>query len=349
MIATRMSTSLRPALSRAAPSCGRRRSAMLRLALRQHAGRRRHHAQQAVDTKAHDEPRGKRLDVDVAGAQFHRLFQQIVDRAHDRRAACEIAQALDIVLTRLGRKARRQIGIVLVQPMAEDDGEVLRCRDPDLNAWAKHDLRRALRRLISRIGHCEHNAAVRASIWKDNRFAKETLRERRHERRRRHHVLQRDALKIMETRGFIRELAGRQIGQFPQLGLTDVRPAPRGWVTAPVNRRQALASAEIFHELRGQIGGHSSVRSPSLSRRSLFKTESWQKKSAGELGDAAGRQPQLPATGRLLIRSMTPVRSKARSRRPKRFNHRCSPANFADHVSPNQRGGNDWFAIMQTI
>ena len=38
---------------------------------RQHAGGRRHGAQQAVDAHAHDEPGAERLDVDVGRAQLH--------------------------------------------------------------------------------------------------------------------------------------------------------------------------------------------------------------------------------------------------------------------------------------
>ncbi len=69
-------------------------------------GRRRHCAQQAIDPHAHDEPGPERLDMDIAGAQLDGSFEQIVDRAHDRRAAGEIAQALDVVVgARLGRVA----------------------------------------------------------------------------------------------------------------------------------------------------------------------------------------------------------------------------------------------------
>ena len=65
---------------------------------RQHAGRRRHRAQQAVDAHAHHEPGAERLDVDVGRAQLHRALEQIVHGAHDRRAARKIAQALDVVV-----------------------------------------------------------------------------------------------------------------------------------------------------------------------------------------------------------------------------------------------------------
>ena len=55
-------------------------------------------AQQAVDAHAHDQAGAERLDVDVARAQLHRPFEQVVDRAHDRRAAREVAQVFDIVV-----------------------------------------------------------------------------------------------------------------------------------------------------------------------------------------------------------------------------------------------------------
>ena len=42
---------------------------------------------QAVDAHAHVKPVAKRLDVDIACAQFDRLFDEVVDRAHDGRAA----------------------------------------------------------------------------------------------------------------------------------------------------------------------------------------------------------------------------------------------------------------------
>ena len=129
MVATRMSISERPTRSRAAPSCGSRRSAMLRPArilMREISAcggtpeRRRHRAQQPVDAHAHDEPGAERLDVDVAGAQFDRALEQIVERAHHRRAAGEIAQALDVVVGLLGRSPSASVlgmALVAVEPL----------------------------------------------------------------------------------------------------------------------------------------------------------------------------------------------------------------------------------------
>ena len=66
--------------------------------MRQRVGRRGHGAQQAVDPHAHREAVAERFDMDVAGAQLHGLFEQVVDGAHDRRAAGEIAQTFDVVV-----------------------------------------------------------------------------------------------------------------------------------------------------------------------------------------------------------------------------------------------------------
>ena len=75
--------------------------------LRRDAVRRRQRAQQAVDAHAHHEPGAERLDMDVAGAQIDRALQEIVERAHHRRAAGEIAQALDVVVGLLRDAAAR--------------------------------------------------------------------------------------------------------------------------------------------------------------------------------------------------------------------------------------------------
>jgi hypothetical protein len=65
----------------------------------------------------------------------------------------------------------------------------------------------------------------------------------------------------MEARGFIGELAGRKIGELPQLGLTTVGAALAGNFGTAVDQRQMFCLTQIFHELRGQIAGHWSFRS----------------------------------------------------------------------------------------
>ncbi len=93
--------------------------------LRQHTGGRRDRPQQAVDAHADHQRRGERLDMDVAGAQFHRLFEQIVDGAHHRRTAGEIAQAFDIIFARLRGMLGVRIELVLIEPSIERERDVL--------------------------------------------------------------------------------------------------------------------------------------------------------------------------------------------------------------------------------
>ena len=133
--------------------------------LRQHAGRRRHRPQQAVDPHANHKPGGKRLDVNVAGAQFDGFFEQIVDRAHHRRAAGEIAQALDVVFARLRSPRRRSAR----RRLAPSRWLRTTARSSDVAtliamSGAEHDLRRALRRHVGRVRDREHGMAIGGPI-----------------------------------------------------------------------------------------------------------------------------------------------------------------------------------------
>ena len=86
--------------------------------LRQHVGRRGGGSQQPVNTHAHVEPVAKRLDVDVARAQFDRFFDEVIDRAHDWRAARQIPQIIDVLvgaallLPTVGRRVSVEIELV---------------------------------------------------------------------------------------------------------------------------------------------------------------------------------------------------------------------------------------------
>ena len=89
---------LRPwTIARMRPSCGRRRSAMSRLAMifrREmmagvHRVRRVHRLEEdAVDAVADLERLFLGLDVDVAGALLDRVEDQVVDEADDRATRC---------------------------------------------------------------------------------------------------------------------------------------------------------------------------------------------------------------------------------------------------------------------
>ena len=113
--------------------------------LRQHAGRRRHRAQQPVDAHAHHEPGAERLDMDVARAQLDRALQQIVDRAHHRRAARKIAQAFDVVVGLLARRPahpRSAVRVIRLDALVEHGGDVLEGGHRDLDRLRRTRFRR---------------------------------------------------------------------------------------------------------------------------------------------------------------------------------------------------------------
>ena len=130
-----------------------------------------------------------------------------------------------------------------------------------VDVGAEHDLRRALR------GHGRSGRRPRARhrhprgpIREDHGFAQEALRERCHQRRRRHHVLQAYALESMETRSLVGELARPTDRQVPRAwpGADRIAPCPAASLRPPSTVVKSLTLTKIFHELRGQIAGHSS-------------------------------------------------------------------------------------------
>src|SRR6202012_1683151 len=103
------------------------------------------------------------------------------------------------------------------------------------------------------------------------------------------------------------KLAGREIGEFPQLGLAMVGAALAGNIGTAVRHRQMLALTEIFHELRGQIAGHWSFR----SRPHFYSVDGSRN---------VGRPSIMVAGSRTVIDPKYDSRAKRAGRRsPKRF------------------------------
>ena len=187
--------------------------------LRQHAGRRRNHAEQAVDAEADGQSGAERLDVNVARAQLVGFFEQIAHRADDRRAAREVAQALDIVVGDLRRgigRGRRR-GILLAEALVEDGGDVLERGDGDVDTVAQNNSSRAHGGGVARIGDGEHGLPVRAAVGKDRHLAQEAPRELLHQRLGREQIGQRNARDLEELRDLVGEVVRRKLGQLPQL------------------------------------------------------------------------------------------------------------------------------------
>ncbi len=183
--------------------------------LRQGSRRCRDRAQQSVDPHAHHEAVAERLDVDVARPQLHGLFEKIVDRADDRRAARQVAQALDVVVRSSELGGRRRGVLFLAEPLGERSGNVLERGDLDLDLAAQHDLGGPHRGHVGRIGHRELAAAIGGMERKYRGLAQEAAGEFSRQRRRRHQLGQREPRQPVELRHFVSEVVCRQVGQFP--------------------------------------------------------------------------------------------------------------------------------------
>ena len=127
--------------------------------LRQHGGRRRDRPQQAVNAHADHQSGLKGLDVNVAGAQLYGLFQQIVDGANHGCAAGKVAQAFDVVLTRLVQfVATGQIDIVVAQAPIKRNREVFDRGDLDRDIPRLSTISAARRAAVS-VGSATANTA----------------------------------------------------------------------------------------------------------------------------------------------------------------------------------------------
>ena len=126
--------------------------------LRRHAGRRRHGPQQAVDPHANHQRGSERLDVNVARAQLQRLFQQIINRAYDRSAACEIAQAVDVIIGAAERPLAIGPGqrcVVTPDLFRECGRNILKRRNFNRHRATQHDFGSANTGRIGWIGYRE--------------------------------------------------------------------------------------------------------------------------------------------------------------------------------------------------
>ncbi len=204
MIATRMSISERPALTRAAPSCGKRRSAMFRLAMILMREIRACGntptgavtvAQQAVDAHAYRQPRQKRLDMNVACAQLRRLFEKVIDGPHHRRATGEIAQTFDVVFAQLRRVSSPSVSAALSSSRCERTTPISSKLATWMPTLAPMTICAARCRAAS-VGSAtaRTRVAVLQAIWKRRHLAQEAVRKSRRKRLGRHHRPQRHTL-----------------------------------------------------------------------------------------------------------------------------------------------------------
>ena len=236
--------------------------------LRQNAGRRRHGAQQSVDPHAHHEAGAERLDVDVARAQLDRLFQQIVDGADDRRAAGEIAQAVDVVVGP-GRRRLRRLGrrhVLVAEALVQRGRDILERGDLDRRPEPPSTISAARRHAVS-VGSptARHNCRA-GLIRKDHHLAQKARREMLDQGGGRQQLRQAHARQAVEARHLVGEIVGRELGRLPEfsqraLAVAQIEPRPRSDIVSRV-----APARQIVCEFYRAIGGHQHV---SVSRLCL--------------------------------------------------------------------------------
>ncbi len=231
--------------------------------LRQRFGRRRHRAQQTVDAHAHSEAAAQRFDMDVAGAQLHRLFEQIVDGAHHGRAAGKIAQAVDAFVVAGALAFRRFLGPFRVRPqtLGERRRDVLERGDGDLDRPAEHDFHAFLRRDVVGIADRQAKSVLARRERKDRRFAQEPLGEAPGQRMRAHQLGQRQPRQLKKRGDFLGEVMGRDVARFPQLanGRIRMRIGPAGVIASELRGDQILFD-EMTQERQLGTLPHSGVK-----------------------------------------------------------------------------------------
>jgi hypothetical protein len=222
-------------------------------------------------THADHEAGGERLDMDVACAQLDRLLQEVVDRAHDRRAAGKVAQAFNVVLAQLRQPVRiaASLGLVGDEALVQDNPKLVESGDPDLDVRPKHDLGGALRGDICGVRDGKDSAAILGLEGKDQGLAQKALREGRDQRGGRQHVLQCNTLAAEKASRLIGEFARRQRGHLPRLGkrgrlrvarTTALRLVGDGGIRdlRGLSRLQVPGPAKVLDEWQWLMTGHAS-------------------------------------------------------------------------------------------
>jgi hypothetical protein len=199
----------------------------------------RHGAQHAVDAHAHDQAVPERLDVDIGCAQLDRLFQEIVDAAHDGRPAREVAQVFDVVVAARERGVSRRFGGpgFGLAPLRQHRRDVLKRGDVERDGSAQHDLGRPHDGRVGRVGDGQAVAVFAGVIREHQGFAQKARGKPVGNRARGDQLRQRHPWQIVEECDLVGEIIGRELAHIPQVAKSPL-PAAR---IRPIHARQELA------------------------------------------------------------------------------------------------------------
>ena len=179
--------------------------------LREHVSGRSRRAQKTIHPHAHRQPVAKRFDVNVAGAQLHRLFHQVVDSAYDRRPAGEVPQIVDVLfraadVASLNAARSRIIG---VEPVAEQRRDVFERSYDDFKRAAKDEFRGLQRFSIRWIANRKRRFSVVGLEWKYLRLPQKPPRKAVGQRASFREFGKRQTTQAKKARDFVRKFVRR--------------------------------------------------------------------------------------------------------------------------------------------
>ena len=210
MVATRTSNSVRATRTRAAPSCGRRRSAMLRPArilMREISacgstpdGVGTARSRPSTRMRTTRPVRNGSMWMSVARSSMARSSRSLTARttgaplARSRKDSTSSSARAEVGLLAVGRGF-----VILAEPLGQDGRNVLIGADLDLDRTAEHDLGGAHRRLVGRVGEHQPAASAGALIRKHQGLAQEAARELGRQRLRGNQLRQPDPGQAVEA------------------------------------------------------------------------------------------------------------------------------------------------------
>ncbi len=131
----------------------------------------------SVDPHTDHQAAARRLDVNYRSHEIRQRFEQAVHRAHDRRAAREVAQAVDVVFA-----GRQMFGFagrlrrITAEPLVERRRNILKRGDRYREVVAQNDPGGMDRGRVGGIGDGEPVSPAGRLVGKDGHLAQETTR-----------------------------------------------------------------------------------------------------------------------------------------------------------------------------
>ena len=156
--------------------------------------------------------------MDIARAKLHRLFDEVVDRAHDRRAAGQVPQIVDVLFSGpgLALPSVRRDAVVAFKLGAQSGRDVLERGRYKLERRSENDFSRLQRLSIARIARGQRIGSVGCLEGEYRSLAQKPRREEIRQRMEFRQLQKRQLTQAEKCGDFVGEFMRGEICQFPQ-------------------------------------------------------------------------------------------------------------------------------------